>query len=50
MYEILCNIWEGVPSCYLELLDTLKNKYAGPLVFHLPVLLNPWIIVKIWPT
>ena len=30
------------PSCY-------KNKYTGLLVLHLLLLLNPWLIVKMWP-
>ena len=47
--EYFCHIWAGAPSCYLELLDNLKNKYAGLLVFHLLFFLNPWLIVKIWP-
>ena len=26
-----------------------KNGYAGLLVLHLLLLLNPWLIVKMWP-
>ena len=26
-----------------------KNEYAGLLVFHLLLLLNPWLIVEMWP-
>ena len=44
-----CHVWAGAPSCYLELLDKLKNEYAGLLVLHLLLLLNPWLIVKMWP-
>ena len=47
--EYFCHIWAGAPSCYVELLDNLKNKYAGLLVFHLLFFLNPWLIVEIWP-
>ena len=39
--EYCCHIWAGAPSCYLELLE-----YAGLLVLHLLLLLNPWLIVK----
>ena len=42
--EYCCHIWAGAPSCYLELLE-----YAGLLVLHLLLLLNPWLIVKMWP-
>ena len=38
--------WAGAPSCYLELLDKLQNRYAGLLVLHLLSLLNPWLIVE----
>ena len=27
-----------------------KNEYAGLLALHLLLLLNPWLIVKVWPT
>ena len=36
--ENCCHVWAGAPSCYLEL-----------LVFHLLLLLNPWLIVDLWP-
>ena len=26
-----------------------KNRYAGLLVLHLLLLLNPWLIVEMWP-
>ena len=41
--EYCCHVWAGAPSCYL------KNGYAGLLVFHLLLLLNPWLIVEMWP-
>ena len=44
--EYCCHVWAGVLSLYLELLDKLKNKYAGLLVLHLLLLLNPWLIVE----
>ena len=47
--EYCCHVWAGAPSCYLKLLDKLENEYTGLLVFHLLLLLNPWLIVKIWP-
>ena len=42
--EYCCHIWAGAPSCYLELLE-----YAGLLVLHLLLLLNPWLIIEMWP-
>ena len=47
--EYCCHILAGAPSCYLELLDKLKSEYAGLLVLHLLLLLNPWLIVKMQP-
>ena len=47
--EYCCHVWAGAPSCYLELLDKLQNGYAGLSVLHLLLLLNPWLIVEIWP-
>ena len=47
--EYCCRVWAGAPSCYLELLDKLKNGYAGLLVLHLLPLLNPWFIFEMWP-
>ena len=47
--EYCCHVWAGAPSCYLELLDKLQNEYAGLLVLHLLLLLNPWLIVEKWP-
>ena len=44
--EYFCHVWAVAPSCYLELLDELKNGYAGLLVLDLLPLLNPWLIVK----
>ena len=43
------HVWTGAPSCYLELLDKLQKQYAGLLVLHLLLLLNPWLIVEMWP-
>ena len=48
--EYCCHVWAGAPSCYLELLDKLKNEYAGLLVLQLLLLLNPWLIVEMWRT
>ena len=47
--EYCCHILAGAPSCYLELLDKLKSEYAGLLILHLLLLLNPWLIVKMQP-
>ena len=47
--EFYYHIWAGAPSCYLELLHKVQNEYAGPLVLHLLLFLNPWLIVKMWP-
>ena len=44
--EYCCHIWAGAPSFYLELLINYKNGYAGLLVLHLHLLLNPWLIVE----
>ena len=32
--EYCCHFWAGSPTCYLELLDSYKNEYAGLLVLH----------------
>ena len=45
--EYCCYVWAGAPSCYLKWLDKLtgyKNEYAGLLVLHLLLLLNPGLI------
>ena len=47
--EYCCHVWAGARSCYLELLDNLQKQYAGLLVHHLLLLLNPWLIVEMWP-
>ena len=44
--EYCCHVWAGATNCYLELLDKLKNGYAGLLILHLLPLLNPWLIVE----
>ena len=46
--EYCCRVWVGALNCYLEMLESYKNKYAGLLVLHL-LLLNPWLIVEMWP-
>ena len=45
--EYCCHIWAGAPSCYLECCQLLLE-YAGLLVLHLLLLLNPWLIIKMW--
>ena len=47
--EYCCHTWAGAPNYNLELLDKLKNEYVGLLVLHLLLLLNNWLIVKMWP-
>ena len=47
--DYCCHVWAGAPSCYVELLDKLQNDYAGLLVPHLLLLLNPWLIIEMWP-
>ena len=47
--EYCCHVWAGVCSCYLKLLDKLQKRYAGLLVLHLLLFLNPWLIVEMWP-
>ena len=38
--EYCCHIWAGAPSC---------SGYARLLLLHLLLLLNPWLIVEMWP-
>ena len=45
--EYCSHVWAGVPTCYLELLDSFKNGFAGLSVLHLLPLLNPWLIFEI---
>ena len=47
--EYCSHVWAGAPSCYLDLLDKLQKRYAELLVLHLLLLLNPWLIVEMWP-
>ena len=49
--EYCCHAWAAAPSCYLKLLDKLKNVYAGLLVLHILVgpLFNRLLIVKMYP-
>ena len=39
--EYCCHVWAGAPSCYLEY---MLLGYAGLLILHLLLLLNPWLI------
>ena len=39
--EYCCHVLAGAPSCYYG--------YAGLLVLHLLLLLNPWPIAEMWP-
>ena len=47
--EYCCHVWPGTPSCYLELLDKLQKQICRTVVLHLLLLLNLWLIVKMWP-
>ena len=47
--EYCCHVWAGAPSCYLELLKSYRNEYVGLLVLHLLPLLNPWLIIEMYP-
>ena len=47
--EYYCHIWDGASSCNLKLLDQLQNKYAGLSVLHLLPILNPSLIVEMYP-
>ena len=42
--EYCCHVLAGAPSCYFKLLDKL-NEYAGLLVLHFLLLLNPWYLL-----
>ena len=46
--EYCCDVWAGAASCYLELLESYKNDYAGLLALYLLLLLNLWLIVEIY--
>ena len=46
--ECWCHVWAG-PSWYLELLDKLQKRKYRTVVLHLLLLLNPWLIVEMWP-
>ena len=45
--EYCCHVWAGAPSCYLKY---MLLGYAGLLILHLLLLLNPWLIalVLLW--
>ena len=49
MYGILLSRLGWCPQLLLELLDNYKNEHAGLLVLHLLLLLNPWLIIEMWP-
>ena len=46
--EYCCRTWPSVPSYYLELLDMLQKRICRTVDLHLLLLLNPWLIVKMW--
>ena len=45
--EYCCLVWAGAPSCYLELLDKLQKRICR--IVRPSHLLNPWLIVEMWP-
>ena len=47
--EYYCNVWASAPSFYSELLDKLQKRIFRLLDLHLLPVLNPWLIVKMWP-
>ena len=48
--EYCSHVWAGASSCFLDLLDKLqKMDMQDCEVLHLLLLLNPWLIVKMWP-
>ena len=47
--EYCCHIWTGAPSCYLESLDKLQKRICRTVGPSLALVLNPWLIVKMWP-
>ena len=47
--EYCCHVWAGAPSATWNCLTNYKNKYAGPLVLQLLLLLNPWLINHMLP-
>ena len=47
--EYCCHVWAGAPSCYLGLLDKLQKQICRIVGPHLLILLNPWLIVEMWP-
>ena len=56
LYLYKSTIWNSVVMSGLVLLVatwncwiSYKNGYAGLLVLHLLLLLNPWLIVEMWP-
>ena len=46
--EYCCHTLAGAPSGYLELLEKLQKRTCR-LVLHLLLLMNPWLIVEMWP-
>ena len=44
--EYCCHVWAGAPNAR----QATKNEFAGLLVLHLLLLLNPWLTVEMWPT
>ena len=42
--EYSSHVWVGAPSCYLDMLDKLQKR-----VFSLLSLLNPWVIIEMYP-
>ena len=50
--EYCCDVWDGAPSCYLELLDKLQKQICRNrnknrlLVLPLVPLLKPWLILE----
>ena len=47
--EYCCHIWAGALVATWNCWTSYKNEYAGLLVLHLVLLLNPWLIIEMWP-
>ena len=43
------HVWNTVVMSGLLSRLSYKNEYVGLLVLHLLLLLNPWLIVEMWP-
>ena len=47
--EYCCHIWAGPPVASWNCWISYRNGYVVLLVLHLLPLLNPWLIIEMWP-